>query len=250
MNRQKWTILIIALVLMGGTASLLVWLRTHSKLGKPGIQAAAISGSPRMNLYLPESVLDYSSFRFPPDDQLLNGLPRDTSIAQGRYTAPDGYWILLNVVLMGTDRTSIHKPQFCLTGIGWNIDAVESSKTTIRMEHPHSYDLPVMKLTASKDVNINGQQVKARGVYVYWFVADDQVTEAHGSRMWRMALNFLSTGQIQRWAYISCFSVCNPGDEEATYERMKRFITASVPKFQLAAGPRITVPTASDTVSR
>jgi hypothetical protein len=250
MNRQKWVVLIIALGLMGSTAAMLVWLRAHSKLGKPGIQATVIPGSPRLNIYLPETVLDYSSRRFPPDEQLLNGLPKDTSIAQGQYTAPDGSWILLNTVLMGTDRTSIHKPQFCLTGIGWNIDDAESSKTTIQMDHPYAYDLPVMRLTATKELNINGQQVKARGVYVYWFVADDQVTETHGSRMWRMALNFLSTGQIQRWAYISCFSVCNPGDEEATYARMKRFITASVPQFQLAAGPRVPVTTASETVSR
>jgi len=42
---------------------------------------------------------------------------------------------------------------------------------------------------------------------------------------------------LQRWAYISCFAVCLPGQEEATFERLKKFIAASVPEFQLTPKP-------------
>jgi hypothetical protein len=52
-----------------------------------------------------------------------------------------------------------------------------------------------------------------------------------------MARDLMTRGVLQRWAYISCFSVCPPGHEEATYARMKEWITAAVPQFQLAAGP-------------
>jgi hypothetical protein len=52
-----------------------------------------------------------------------------------------------------------------------------------------------------------------------------------------MAGELLKTGTLQRWAYISCFSVCKPGDEEATFERLKKFIAASAPEFQLASEP-------------
>ena len=85
----------------------------------------------------------------------------------------------------------------------------------------------------------------ARSVYVYWFVADQCLTASHWHRMWLMAEHLLLTGTLQRWAYGSCFSVCPPGQEDATFERMKEFITASVPQFQLV--PRPPMATASAT---
>ena len=42
-----------------------------------------------------------------------------------------------------------------------------------------------------------------------------------------------STGVLQRWAYVSYFSVCEPGQEDATFARMEKLIAASVPAFQL-----------------
>ena len=55
--------------------------------------------------------------------------------------------------------------------------------------------------------------------------------------MWWMAQKLLTTGVLQRWAYISCFAVCLPGQEDALFEHMKRFIAASVPEFQLVPKP-------------
>jgi hypothetical protein len=51
--------------------------------------------------------------------------------------------------------------------------------------------------------------------------------------MWLMTKRLVSTGILQRWAYISCLSICAPGQEDATFERMKTFIAAAVPEFQL-----------------
>jgi len=51
----------------------------------------------------------------------------------------------------------------------------------------------------------------------------------------------LRTGVLQRWAYVSCFSICLPGKEQATYDRIKDLIVATVPKFQTAAGPEATL---------
>jgi len=64
---------------------------------------------------------------------------------------------------------------------------------------------------------------------------------AGGERMWSMAKHLLKTGVLQRWAYVSCFAVCPPGSEEATFERMRQFIAASVPEFQLTPKPEAAV---------
>ncbi len=241
MNKRKWTYLFAALLLIGGTGALLAHMRTHQRLGKPGIKTSEISGSKRLDVFMPTNVLDYTAELQPTDKGVLEGLPQDTSFGRCKYTAPDKTQMLMNVVLMGTDRTSIHKPQFCLAGTGWNIDDAKSVSDSIRVESPHPYDLKVMKLIASRDVLLKGQSapIKADLIYVYWFVADHQLTEDHWVRMRRMSTHLLSTGELQRWAYVSYFAICLPRDEPATYERMKKFIAAAVPQFQLAAGAPI-----------
>src|SRR5271170_6616769 len=95
-----------------------------------------------------------------------------TPASRNGFTSPDGFWVNANVVLMGTDRTSIHKPEFCLPGQGWNIDDAQSLKDLIHIAGPTAFDLPVMKLVATGEALVNGQRVSERGIYVYWFVAD------------------------------------------------------------------------------
>lgn len=239
MKRQKETLLILTLVLIGGTASLLTGFRSRQTLGVPGLTTHALPGSNRLEVDLPEHVLDYQSEREEMDEVTTNSLPADTSFGRRLYHAPDGFTTLLTAVLMGSDRTSLHKPQFCLTGAGFNIDPLASTETTVRVERPCAYDLPVVKLVASKQATIDGQVKMVRALYVYWFVADNQLSASVSGfeRMWSMATTLLRTGVLQRWAYVSCFAYCTPGQEDATFERMKAFIAHSVPQFQLTPKP-------------
>lgn len=215
MNKQRAILMSLALVLIGGTAMGLHWLKTNQRLGHPGIKTSEIPGSPRLNVYLPEQVLDYDSVMIPTDTNVFNGLPHDTSFAERRYTRPNDYPLLVNIVLMGSDRTSIHKPQFCLTGSGWNIDDSDSSFDTVRVQSPYPYDLRVMKLLSTREVADNqGKPLTIRGIYVYWFVADHDLTADHWTRMQKMAVHLLQTGELQRWAYVSCLGYCLPGQED------------------------------------
>ena len=238
MNKQKWIILVVALSLMGATAALLKRLQAIQKLGQPAVKTCPIPGSQRLQVQLPERVLDCTSEELEVDKTTLGWLPPDTSFGQRLYRAPDGFLTAVNVVLMGRDRTSIHQSEFCMQGQGWVIDRSASSQTTVRMDRPFPYDLPVTKFIATKEVSIHGQPVTARGIYVLWFVADNnEYTARHWQRMWWMARDLLRTGVLRRWASISYFAECLPGHEDATFERMKKFIAASVPEFQLVPSP-------------
>jgi hypothetical protein len=48
-----------------------------------------------------------------------------------------------------------------------------------------------------------------------------------------MLFHQIRTGELQRWAYVSWFTVCEPGKEDATFARIKPLIAAAVTKFQL-----------------
>ncbi len=233
MNRQKRILLVAALALMGLSGLFLGALRAHQRLGLPAVRTSAIPGSIRLHVELAKDVLTYASEEMDVGDVVRNALPKDTSFGQRCYKAPDGFAMVENVVLMGSDRTSLHKPQICLRGSGWVID--KAAPEVVKVSKPQPYDLPVMKLTLSpeKPGTFDGM----KGVYVYWFVADGAYTRDHWQRMWWMFTHLLRTGTLQRWAYINCFAACRPGQEDATFARIQEFIAASVPQYQLVPPP-------------
>lgn len=245
MNKESWIILAVVMAMLGGSAIFLGRVQSGQRLGEPGVlivnepiydpegkEAGAYS------VKLPENLPGYESKPEPVTEMELSWLPKDTTFGKRMYKGEDEFVSWLSVVVMGTDRGSIHKPQICLVGQGWKIEQTEEA--AIPMKRPHPYELPVMKLTTSMHgKGADGEPVHLAGVYVYWFVADGQLTPHHGERMWWMARDIIVDRVLQRWAYIAFFSICWPGEEEATFERMKDLISLAVPEFQLTHGLRL-----------
>ncbi len=245
MNKQKWLILAIALVFMAGTAGALVWLKANQRLGEPGIRATPLPGKVAMKLELPKYAAGFDSTNEPESNVVLDWLPKDTSFAQRRYFAPDGFWVNANIILMGADRTSIHRPEFCMPGQGWHID--KQSAVQLPIAGPDPYELSVNRWQVSNAIQAqNGQKVPVSGLYVFWYVAHDKETASHDEMMASMMRHLLRTGELQRWAYVSYFAICAPGQEDATFERMKKLIVASVPDYQLPPRPASTKPAAQE----
>jgi hypothetical protein len=236
MNRQKGIILSVALLLLGGGAGLLLRLQAVQRLGPPGIKVTAVAGTPGWRIELPQGVLDYASSNVAPAEVEVRMLPKDTTLGRRLYRAPDGFETMMSVVLMGADRTSIHKPEYCLEAQAWRI--IKRETATIRIGGPHPFEMPVRKFIAHKTVETApGRTTRWSGVYVFWFVADQRLTASHLARVGWITWDLMSKGVLPRWAYVSCFSVCPAGREEAAYERIEQFLAAAVPEFQLAFPP-------------
>jgi hypothetical protein len=243
MNRRSVSILVVSFALIGGTALFIQYRKTHQRLGAPGVKVVSvpiydpdgkIAGT--NSVALPEEMAGFKSQPEPVQRIVLEWLPPDTTYGQRRYTAGDGFEIAASAVLMGADRTSIHKPKHCLAGSGWKLGNEEPD--TITISRPHTYQLAVMRIPLSRDVTLpSGQTAEVRGWYIYWFVADKQLTADHNQRMWWLARDLIRTGILQRWAYLACLAVCPPGHEQKSYQRMKEFIAEAVPQFQLTHGP-------------
>ena len=232
----------IALCLMVILAAVLTRVQGMQHLGVPGVKVVersvyrddgAIVGTNAVAL--PETVLNFTSKELPVAKVVNDWLPKDTVYGQRVYEAADGFLLQATVVLMGADRTSIHKPEYCLTGQGFQTTKTE--RDTIDIQQPHPYPLSVVKMTVHREaVTPDGKRVPQSALYVYWFVADQQLTADHNERMLWSARDQIIRGTLQRWAYVSCFSLCQPGQEEATYSRIKEWIAASVPQFQITTG--------------
>ncbi len=235
-SRGKWLLFFAALALMTGAAGALTYLKSHQRLGAPGLKAESIPGSVMMRLELPARVLDFNSTNMPTPEVVLGYLPKDTSYAQRHYFATNGDWAMANVILMGADRTSIHRPDYCLPGQGWQIREKAEVKLAIGGVRP--YELPVYKWFLSQTRTApDGSQQPISGVYVFWFVTENQTTVSFPEVMRSMLFHLVRHGVLQRWAYVSWFTACPPGQEDATFARMKQLIAGSVPEFQPPPAP-------------
>ncbi len=232
MKNKKILMLVVTLVMMAGTAAALTWLRANQRLGTPGIKATPIPGSVMMKIHLPEYVLEFTSTNMPEPEVVRGYLPADTTYAERIYTAPDGFWIQSTAILMGADRTSIHRPEWCLPGQGWTINEKEMFDIPIHDLPPYHLQAACWKLSQTVK-QADGQNVKYEGLYVYWYVANNKETPDHNKMIESLTLDLLRTGALQRWSYISYFALCRPGQEDAAIDRIKSFIAAQVPEFQL-----------------
>ncbi len=212
------------------------------QLGDHGLKLAerpleSDSGNVVTNLVvaLPFSVGEAISKPLPISQVELDWLPKDTLFGRRIYEAPDGFESMISVVLMGRDRTSIHKPQYCLPGQGWVIESTEEIPIQLS-SNPESgtpeQEIKAMKLGMKRTVTLeNGQEMTVLGYFIYWFVSGDQITSDHRERMYLMAKDLLFEGVLKRWAYVAYFSTCYPGQEEELLKRMTTFIGRSAPEF-------------------
>lgn len=238
-RRDSITILIVGLVVIGLTAGFLAHLSRSQRLGNPGLKTTPVGTGGKIRIDLPEVVLDYVSSNVEPAKLEVDMLPKDTTFAKRAYVAPDGFQNFTSVVMMGADRTSIHKPEYCLETQGWRI--LDQRTEHIPIAEPHAYLLPVRKFTTTQTFRSrSGEPTRYSCIYVFWFVAENRVTASHLSRVGYITYDLLRTGVLPRWAYVSCQATCLPGREEATYRRICQWISAAVPKFQLASLPPAT----------
>ena len=230
MKNRKLLLAIVSVAMIAGTAALLA--AVPQKLGRPGVKAVEVPGSQRMQIELPEHILDFASTNVEIDAKSMAMLPADTSFGNCLYFKPGSAPFVASVVLMGTDRTSIHKAKYCLQGEGLHID--EDTTDVVHITQPHPYDLPVIKTIATQTGQIDGKTVTKKCVYVYWYVTDGAMSndETGFGRMWAMTKQLAFTGVLQRWAYVRFYAFCDPGQEDATYRSIKRMIAAAVPQFQ------------------
>ncbi len=238
MRANKWITFSVALAMMAATAALLGRSARKTALEDPGVKVSQVAifdekgrQISTQSVVLPDQLPGLTDRVIPITSAEVQMLPPDTTFGRHGYMTDD-FQTQATVVLMGTDRASIHRPQWCLTGAGWTIN--QAVRDEVPMSRPYPYHLPVNKLFLSHPAKGGG----IGGVYVYWYVSKDKITAQQLGRLWSATWSALTKGVRERWAYVSYFAPCPLGREQATFERLEKIIAESAPEFQLVAGPR------------
>jgi hypothetical protein len=92
-----------------------------------------------------------------------------------------------------------------------------------------------MKWVISKTVETpDGQKQEIRGVYVFWFVADNEQTTGNVQLQCYLVKDLLlAPGCCNAGLIFPVLPFALPGQEDAAFERMEKLIAASVPEYQL-----------------
>ena len=100
-------------------------------------------------------------------------LPDDTEFVKAAYYDHDQNRLLASIVLSGSARDSIHRPQRCLKGQGNTLEHEYTLEVPIAGRAP----LPVRIIRTSRIFKTAEGEVPYYGFYAYWFVG--QNTKRH-----------------------------------------------------------------------
>ncbi len=190
-------------------------------------KAPAVSGKAGLDMRLPRLLSDWIGTPGEPGEAEKKLLPPDTQIEKMVYRprSADAVPLQVTIVLSGKDRTSIHRPEVCLTAQGWNI---KTSQT-------HTVDLANGEKLKTRVLAISRENTESKTLihanYAYWFVGTDSTTEDHVRRIVSTATNNLIHQTNPRWAYVSVLSVADQNDSPT------RWISEAVPQFQTVFAP-------------
>ncbi len=126
-------------------------------------------------------------------------LPEDTEFVKSAYTNEAGTRVFTSIVLSGTARDSIHRPQRCLKGQGNNLDGEYTLEVPLEGRSP----LQVRVIKASRLYRTADGMKPYYSFYAYWFVGQEHETPYHVGRMFWLAWDRVVRSTANRWAYIA-----------------------------------------------
>lgn len=159
-------------------------------------------------------------------------LPMDTEFERCIYTTFSGMEINCQIVLSGGERRSIHRPEICLPGQGWDIKSGEA----VELDLGEGRSIDAMQLILSRPVKIAEDDTRQmESIFMYWFIGSDKTTAHHYERILLSSMDRVLHGLNHRWAYIVVSAnvpasiVPGRADREEVAAELERFVAEIAP---------------------
>jgi hypothetical protein len=150
-------------------------------------------------------------------------LPPDTLLERAEYRAAAGDGLVATLVCSGRDRSSIHRPEMCLSG-----DVTDTREISIDLPGRGPLSLRLLTLVRGQGSE-TGQSGKTTMYYAYWFTSGEHETSSHIERMMLMASDRVFHGVARRWAYVSVAGKM-PANGDPT-PQLREFLREFVPQL-------------------
>lgn len=131
----------------------------------------------------------FTSEKLEPGEAEIAILPADTRFDKRLYTAPDGHWYQVTVVIGGTSKSSIHRPELCLPAQGFLMTA--------------PYDMDVGGV-AWRAITLDGGAMRPSIGFAYTFFNQEGYrTSSHTARIFRDVWDRSILNRIDRWVMVT-----------------------------------------------
>jgi exosortase len=167
-----------------------------------------------VKMVLPDSVPGYLGFDQAASPAELLILPKDTEIVRKRYIGGAPVDVGCEIVLSGTAKSSIHRPQVCLIAQGWTIRQEQS--IAIALLDGRSQRVRVLTIARTE-----GGKVYT-GYYIYWYVGKDRTTDNNFERIFLTSWDRVVRRINHRWAYVTISGLLRGDSRDA--ESSKRVL--------------------------
>lgn len=145
-------------------------------------------------------------------DERTKRVLETSTVLMRNYASSSGWPVQLTVVYAGTTRRSLHFPEVCLVGAGWEIR--KQDMTAIGFE-----------FVARRLVLVRGNQQQA---VLYWFKTGDHLTGNYFVNAWEWAKNQITFGSRTSAMIKLTTPISSPG-EEMSFEMLNDFAMKFVP---------------------
>jgi len=154
-------------------------------------------------------------------------LPPQTKFLRRWYRSTDPFKaasdISTTIITSGSDKRSIHRPERCLQGQGWQI--VSRDKWAVSRSSGASDSLVVTRLVI-RDVWLTseGKKAERKDLVFYWFMGHNRFTGSNLKRLAYTAWDRIARGLNYRW---SCALLRSPvnGSVGETSRSLSRFVS-------------------------
>jgi EpsI family protein len=234
--RSPWSVVLVVVLLTIGETIFLHHLATSPERGSAGVLLAADGQNPiELPAFLGTDWIGRRSLVTPVEREIL---PADTGFSRKVYVslAEAKRDVLLSIVLSGRDRTSIHRPELCLVGQGWTIQAAARNDFRFPVQVNGATSFPATVLEIRREMAVQGKTVVVPQLAAYWFVNSESVVATHWERLLRDAWNRVTRARADRWAYVLMQTDASDG-KAAALGRMQRILDQTLPAF-MASAPR------------
>lgn len=130
----------------------------------------------------------------PVGENTKNVLPADTTVESRLYTADDGSWHVVTLVIGGRSKSSIHRPELCLPSQG------------LSMSDPHTLRRGGIEW---RKLLVDGGGEGSAGFAYTFYNQEGFRTSSHFARIFRDVWDRSLLGRIDRWAMLTVLSGCS-----------------------------------------
>ena len=130
----------------------------------------------------------FTSEKLEPSEAERHVLPADTVLDRRLYTAPNGAWFQVSMVFGGKSKSSIHRPELCLPGQGFQM--TDPRDVTVGGVDWHL-------------VTLSRKDSPKLGFAYTFFNQDGYRTSSHLRRIFRDVWDRSILGRIDRWAMVT-----------------------------------------------